>query len=72
MRQVEEALVSHLREFSLLLGKQAALAVPEQLTEVRSGRDLALRRTTTSCRCPTRCCSTAWPRSAAPRRSGPS
>ncbi len=42
MRQVEEALVSHLREFSLLLGKQAALAVPEQLTEVRSGRDLAL------------------------------
>ena len=43
MRQVEEALVSHLREFSLLLGKQAALAVPDQLTEVRSGRDLALR-----------------------------
>jgi PAS domain S-box-containing protein len=43
MRQVEEALVSHLREFSLLLGQQAALAVPEQLTEVRSGRDLALR-----------------------------
>jgi PAS domain S-box-containing protein len=43
MRQVEEALISHLREFSLLLGKQAALAVPEQLTEVRSGRDLALR-----------------------------
>jgi PAS domain S-box-containing protein len=42
MRQVEEALVSHLREFSLLLGRQAALAVPEQLTEVRSGRDLAL------------------------------
>ena len=43
MRQVEEALVSHLREFSMLLGKQAALAVPEQLTEVRSGRDLALQ-----------------------------
>ena len=42
MRQVEDALVSHLREFSLLLGKQAALAIPEQLTEVRSGRDLAL------------------------------
>ena len=35
--------MSHLREFSLLLGKQAALAVPEQLTEVRSGRDLALQ-----------------------------
>ena len=43
MRQVEEALRSHLREFSMLLGKQAALAVPEQLTEVRSGRDLALQ-----------------------------
>ncbi len=43
MRQVEEALVSHLREFSMLLGKQAALAVPEELTEVRSGRDLALQ-----------------------------
>jgi PAS domain S-box-containing protein len=42
MGQVEEALVSHLREFSMLLGRRAALAVPAALTEVRSGRDLAL------------------------------